>query len=86
MNHQFPILTAEQIASMSKSKTDVNRHFLKQDDSDLWPISGRFNVTKRAINRIKRLQAQGLIFDSLLSYALTIEQITSEIVNDENNW
>jgi predicted transcriptional regulator len=79
-------LTAEKIAAMSETKSDVNRLFLTQDDSDLWPISGKFNVTKRAINRIKRLQAQGLIFDSLLSYALAIEQITSEIVNDENNW
>jgi predicted transcriptional regulator len=79
-------LTAEKIAEMSETKADINRLFLAQDDSNLWPISGKFNVTKRAINRIKKLEAQGLIFDDLLSYALTIENMTSEIVNNENNW
>jgi hypothetical protein len=44
-------------------------------------VSGRFNVTKRAINRIRRLEREGLVLDDLLAYALTIEQITGDIVN-----
>lgn len=74
-------LTAEEIVSMSKDRADVNRMFLAQDDSELWPICGKFNATKRAINRIRRLEREGLELDDLLAYALTIEQIISDIVN-----
>ena len=74
-------LTAEAIVKMSRDRRDVNRLFMAQDDSHLWPVSGRFNVTKRAINRIRRLEREGLVLDDLLAYALTIEQISSEIVN-----
>ena len=74
-------LTAEAIVKMSRDRRDVNRLFMAQDDSNLWPVSGRFNVTRRAINRIRRLEREGLVLDDLLAYALTIEQISSEIVN-----
>ena len=74
-------LTGEEIAAMSRDRADVNRLFLAQDDSKLWPICGRFNVTRRAINRIRRLEREGLVLDDLLAYALTIEQITGDIVN-----
>lgn len=74
-------LTAEKIVSMSRDRADVNRMFLAQDDSKLWPICGKFNATKRAINRIRRLEREGLVLEDLLAYALTIEQITSDIVN-----
>ena len=75
------ILTAEAIVKMSRDRADVNRLFLAQDDSKLWPICGKFNATKRAINRIRRLEREGLVLDDLLAYALTIEQITGDIVN-----
>jgi hypothetical protein len=75
-------LTAEKIVSMSRDRRDVNRMFLAQDDSGLWPICGKFNATKRAINRVRRLEREGLVLDDLLAYALTIEQIISDIVNN----
>ena len=74
-------LTAEEIVKVSRDRADVNRMFLAQDDSKLWPICGKFNATKRAISRIRRLEREGLVLDDLLAYALTIEQITSDIVN-----
>ena len=74
-------LTAEKIVSMSRDRADVNWMFLAQDDSGLWPICGNFNATKRAINRVRRLEREGLVLDDLLAYALTIEQIISDIVN-----
>jgi predicted DNA-binding protein YlxM (UPF0122 family) len=80
------ILTAEQIVKLSENKRQVNEMYYKQDDSNLWPISGKFNVTKRAIGKIKRAERQGLVFDDLLSYALTLEAEISEIVNNERNW
>lgn len=80
------ILTAEQIVKISKNRKEVNEMFYKQDDSHLWPIRGRFNVTKRAIGRIRRAERDGLQLDDLLAYALTIEQVTTEIVNNPDNW
>ena len=76
-------LTAEKIVSMSRDRRDVNKLFMAQDDSHLWPVCGRFNVTRRAINRIRRLEREGMILDDLLAYALTIEQVSSEIVNNQ---
>jgi hypothetical protein len=76
------ILTAEQIVKQSETRADVNKLFLAQDDSHLWPIRGKFNVTKRAIGRIRRAERDGMILDDLLAYALTIEQVSSEIVNE----
>ena len=76
-------LTAEAIVKISKNRKDVDKLFIAQDDSNLWPVCGKFNVTKRAINRVKRLEHEGLELDDLLSYALTLENIMSEIVNNE---
>ena len=91
------ILTAEQIAKLvtddfpdetnfRKLQLKVDKLFLRQDDSNLWPILGKFNVTKRAISRLRKAEREGLEFDSLLSYALTLEHQTSSIVNDPKNW
>ncbi len=74
-------LTGEEIAAISRDRADVNRMFLAQDDSGLWPICGKFNATKRAINRIRRLEREGLVLDDLLAYALTVEQAIGDIVN-----
>lgn len=80
------ILTAEQIVKLSTTRAEVNRLFKKQDDSHLWPVLGKFNVTKRAIFRVRRAERDGLVLDDLLSYALALEAETSEIVNNEKNW
>lgn len=80
------ILTAEKIVKLSANRKEVNILYKQQDNSNLWPIHGKFNVTKRAINRIRKAEREGLIFDDLLSYALTLEAEMSEIVNNERNW
>ena len=80
------IFTAEQIVKLSSNRKEVNQLYYQQDDSNLWPIRGKFNVTKRAINRIRKAEKEGLVFDDLLAYALTIESEISEIVNNEKNW
>jgi hypothetical protein len=82
--------TAEQIAEIAEKKSDtylgqiriINRLFRRQDDSDKWPINGRFSVTERAICRARPCGP----FDSALAYALAIEQEEIAIVNNENNW
>lgn len=61
------------------TKRQINKHFRKINDSEKWPIKGRFNTTERAIRRIRKLfpELQGL------EYALTLESEISRIVNKE---
>lgn len=59
----------------------INAYFRENDDSHLWPICGRFNVTERAIRRIRRLRQQGLCVYPGLEYYLTLEREISDIVN-----
>ena len=60
---------------------EINRHFRNEDDSDKWPICGKFNVTERAIRRVRKLGLNGG-----LEYYLALEAEISDIVNNEKNW
>lgn len=85
-------LTPEQIAEIANKRskaggniTIINNLFREQDESHLWPINGRFNVTERAIRRARDIRREtGPIFG--LEYALLVDSIISEIVNDSSNW
>lgn len=61
----------------------INRIFRKNDESHLWPISGKFNATEKAIKSMRELVAQGLDFDCNLSYILAVEREISRIVNSQ---
>lgn len=65
---------------------EINRHFRNEDDSDKWPICGKFNVTERAIRRIRKWRECCGNIDSGLEYYLALEKEISDIVNDERNW
>lgn len=58
----------------------INKEFRARDESHLWPIRGKFNVTERAIRRIRR---SGLICDDGMAYAATLDAEISQIVNGE---
>ena len=60
---------------------EINRHFRNEDESDKWPICGKFNVTERAIRKVRK---QGL--NGGLEYYLALEAEIGRIVNDEKNW
>jgi hypothetical protein len=86
-------LSPEQIAKECESITDprlnrlaINKLFYQQDDSELWPIRGRFNVTRRAIGRAMTFIGQTGEGESGLEYALLLDQIMGEIVNNPRNW
>ena len=86
-------LTPEQIAKECESITDpklnriaINKLYHKQDDSDKWPIRGRYNLTSRAINRAGRFIAETGEAESGLEYALLIHIIMSEVVNNPKYW
>ena len=65
---------------------EINRHFRNEDDSDKWPICGKFNVTERAIRKLREYRRQGMIINEGLEYYLALEAEICRIVNDERNW
>ena len=63
----------------------INKLFREQDESHLWPICGRFNVTERAIRKARAFQRDsGPVYG--YEYCMLIDCIISDAVNDENNW
>lgn len=78
------ILTDAIINEMSIRQ--INKHFRNEDDSDKWPICGKFNVTERAIRKLREYRRQGMIINEGLEYYIALEAEISDIVNDEKNW
>ena len=85
------MLTAEQIAEKTDSKEGIaniraiNKLYRIQDQSNLWPIRNKFNVTERAIRKARKLQRDaGAVYG--LEYCYTLEHIMSELVNNSKNW
>ena len=61
----------------------INSAYRAQDESGLWPISGKFNATERAIRQARKFQqANGTIYG--YEYSLTLDQLISDIVNSPN--
>ena len=83
-------LTAEEIVQQAEAgnrsvKASINKLYREQDESHLWPISGGFNATERAIRRVREVKrVNGGM--SPLEYAYAIEGELSEIVNNNKNW
>jgi len=60
----------------------IFQRLLAKDDSNLWPICNKFNVTKRAINRLYRFEKNwGEKLDGL-ELELWLENEISIIVNE----
>jgi hypothetical protein len=62
-----------------RTKRIINKVMRRIDDSQAWPIHGRFNATERAIRRL-----QGGDFDAPFSYWKSLEAEISTIVNQES--
>ena len=65
---------------------EINRHFRNEDESDKFPICGKFNVTERAIRKLREQRRQGMEINGGLEYYLALEAEIGRIVNDERNW
>ena len=61
----------------------VRRKMRAEDESHLWPVCNKFNATERAIRRLYKAQAGGLVIDSPLEYYAAIDAEISQIVNAE---
>ena len=85
-------LTADQIAKACEDLDGrenikaINKMFREQDESNLWPIRGRFNLTERAIKKAQKFQRESGQVMYGLEYAYLLDEIMSEIVNNSNNW
>jgi hypothetical protein len=64
----------------------VNKVFRERDESHLFPIRGKFDVTERAIRRVRKMYHDGAEWYSAEDYIAHLEATISEIVNDERNW
>ena len=62
----------------------INGIFRQHDDSDKWPINGRFNATERAIRKVRKFMRESGNDLAGLEYALTLDAEISRIVNNEN--
>lgn len=63
------------------SVRQINKLFRAGDESPKWPVCGRFNVTERAIRRLRRLRRQGLELNPGTEYANALDKEISQIVN-----
>lgn len=80
--------TAEQIAKETDDKEGVaniraiNKIYRLQDESNLYPVLGKFNVTERAIRKVRQfLKHRGGSYG--LEYCYLLEREISNIVNKE---
>ena len=62
---------------------EINKLMRQRDESNLWPVSGRFNATERAIRRLRKWRRLGLEINPGLEYYLTLDNEISNIVNHE---
>jgi hypothetical protein len=82
--------TAEQIARETDDKEGIaniraiNAKYRYQDESRLYPILGRFNVTERAIRQARKFQRDSSAVYGL-EYCYLLEQLMSAIVNDSRS-
>ena len=63
------------------NRAAINRAFRAADESHLWPISGRFDATERAIRAVQRFMREGGYKLTGLEYALVLDAELSRIVN-----
>ena len=61
----------------------INLMFRAQDESHLWPIRGRFNVTERAIRQTRAHMRECGETCEGLAYALSLDAAILQIVNNE---
>lgn len=63
----------------------LNNALRENDESHLWPINGKFNVTERAIRRQSKIfNEYGYGRENAYSYLYAVECTISYIVNVEN--
>lgn len=83
-------LNQEQIFELCKDidnpltfKREVNKIFRQQDESHLWPICGRYNVTDKAIRKAQWFQRESGCALEGLEYIYFVYEEIGRIVNSD---
>lgn len=75
-------MRAKRIDFNDMSVRQINKWFRAHDESDKWPICGRFDATERAIRKAQRfMRASGAVGG--FEYYMLVDQLLSDIVNKE---
>jgi len=61
---------------------EINRVQRRQDESDEWPICGRFDVAERAIRQARRWRRDYGEVSGVLEYCDLLREMESRIVNN----
>lgn len=59
----------------------INKLFRQNDESHLWPVQNRFNVTERAIRRLRKRVLPHIGTTGGIEYAQMLDAEISRIVN-----
>jgi len=89
----FRLKTGEEICNIAERRSKsplgqrriINKLFRLQDESHLFPINGKFNVTERSIRRINQIERYNGTLNNL-EYCYSLEGEMSNIVNDSSLW
>lgn len=58
----------------------INKFYRSTDTSELWPVNGKFNATERAIRKVQKMRKHHNMVG--LEYAMALEQVLCDIIND----
>lgn len=73
--------TIQEISELSYQQ--INQIFLDDDESHLYPVFNKFNVTEKAIKNLQQQMEDGQIISEGNEYWLALEGEISNIVNKE---
>lgn len=83
MNTEAILSRAECANTDLRARRAINRAFRKADNSHLWPVCGRFNVTDRAIRRVQKMEREGFGALTPVEYVYALDAEIARIVNAE---
>lgn len=68
------------------NRTAIFKYYRNIDESSLWPIRNKFNLTERVINKLYRFERLGGYYLTGLELCLWLDNEMSQMVNDSENW
>lgn len=77
-------ITEEELNGHELTAAQINKMYRSMDESNKWPICGRFNVTERAIRRCRdKYHRMGEANPGGMEYLCMLEDTMSKIVNEQ---
>ena len=64
------------------TKRQINAYFRANDCSHQWPVCNKFDVTERAIRRLRKQYSEGCLANEGLEYFMALDSEIGRIVNE----